>query len=45
MMIILYVPAPLGTGEGEVEEAERLLKPFRLHYPQVRVNKDRLFKL
>uniref|UniRef100_A0A671TAG5 Tetratricopeptide repeat protein 39A-like n=1 Tax=Sinocyclocheilus anshuiensis TaxID=1608454 RepID=A0A671TAG5_9TELE len=23
----------LGTGEGEVEEAERLLKPFRLRYP------------
>uniref|UniRef100_A0A3Q4B5I8 Tetratricopeptide repeat domain 39A n=1 Tax=Mola mola TaxID=94237 RepID=A0A3Q4B5I8_MOLML len=24
----------LGTGEGEVEEAERLLKPFQLHYPR-----------
>uniref|UniRef100_A0A673JXI7 Tetratricopeptide repeat protein 39A-like n=1 Tax=Sinocyclocheilus rhinocerous TaxID=307959 RepID=A0A673JXI7_9TELE len=24
----------LGTGEGEVEEAERLLKPFRLRYPR-----------
>ncbi|KAF7220573.1 tetratricopeptide repeat protein 39A isoform X2 [Nothobranchius furzeri] len=24
----------LGTGEGEVIEAERLLKPFRLRYPQ-----------
>uniref|UniRef100_A0AAQ4RHV3 Zgc:158403 n=1 Tax=Gasterosteus aculeatus aculeatus TaxID=481459 RepID=A0AAQ4RHV3_GASAC len=25
----------LGTGEGEVTEAERLLKPFRLRYPRV----------
>uniref|UniRef100_A0A9J8D004 Zgc:158403 n=1 Tax=Cyprinus carpio carpio TaxID=630221 RepID=A0A9J8D004_CYPCA len=25
----------LGTGEGEVEEAEQLLKPFRLRYPRV----------
>uniref|UniRef100_A0A7N6B5S7 Tetratricopeptide repeat domain 39A n=1 Tax=Anabas testudineus TaxID=64144 RepID=A0A7N6B5S7_ANATE len=25
----------LGTGEGEVVEAERLLKPFRLRYPRV----------
>uniref|UniRef100_A0A8C1UV51 Tetratricopeptide repeat protein 39A n=1 Tax=Cyprinus carpio TaxID=7962 RepID=A0A8C1UV51_CYPCA len=24
----------LGTGEGEVEEAEQLLKPFRLRYPR-----------
>ncbi|TMS14874.1 tetratricopeptide repeat protein 39A [Larimichthys crocea] len=24
----------LGTGEGEVAEAESLLKPFRLHYPR-----------
>uniref|UniRef100_A0A3B3V9A1 Zgc:158403 n=1 Tax=Poecilia latipinna TaxID=48699 RepID=A0A3B3V9A1_9TELE len=24
----------LGTGEGEVSEAERLLKPFRLRYPR-----------
>ncbi|XP_068605718.1 tetratricopeptide repeat protein 39A [Brachionichthys hirsutus] len=24
----------LGTGEGEVEEAERLLQPFRLRYPR-----------
>lgn len=24
-----------GTGEGEVEEAETLLKPFRLQYPRV----------
>lgn len=24
-----------GTGEGEVEEAETLLKPFRLRYPRV----------
>lgn len=32
-----------GTGEGEVEEAEKLLKPFRLHYPRVSVDKDHLF--
>uniref|UniRef100_A0A671XXV8 Zgc:158403 n=1 Tax=Sparus aurata TaxID=8175 RepID=A0A671XXV8_SPAAU len=25
----------LGTGEGDVAEAERLLKPFRLRYPRV----------
>lgn len=26
---------PTGTGEGEVAEAESLLKPFRQHYPRV----------
>uniref|UniRef100_A0A8C9XP61 Zgc:158403 n=1 Tax=Sander lucioperca TaxID=283035 RepID=A0A8C9XP61_SANLU len=33
----------LGTGEGDVTEAERLLKPFRLRYPRVSGNKDHLF--
>lgn len=34
--VILYVHFILsGTGEGEVVEAERLLKPFRLRYPRV----------
>uniref|UniRef100_A0A671Y4H7 Zgc:158403 n=1 Tax=Sparus aurata TaxID=8175 RepID=A0A671Y4H7_SPAAU len=33
----------LGTGEGDVAEAERLLKPFRLRYPRVSGNKDCLF--
>lgn len=29
-----------GTGEGDVAEAERLLKPFRLRYPRVSANKS-----
>lgn len=32
-----------GTGEGEVAEAERLLKPFRLRYPRVSSDEDSTF--
>uniref|UniRef100_A0A672QL18 Tetratricopeptide repeat protein 39A-like n=1 Tax=Sinocyclocheilus grahami TaxID=75366 RepID=A0A672QL18_SINGR len=34
----------LGTGEGDVEEAERLLKPFRLRYPQFQGHAVALFE-
>uniref|UniRef100_A0A8C4H615 Zgc:158403 n=1 Tax=Dicentrarchus labrax TaxID=13489 RepID=A0A8C4H615_DICLA len=34
----------LGTGEGEVAEAESLLKPFLLRYPRVSGNEHHLFR-